>query len=56
MLEIQPRHDLSPHEKAAVGEALYAFNVEATGIGDGLDLGFTVEEAGVPVAALVGAT
>lgn len=55
-LKVQPRHDLSPAERAAVGEALYAFNVEATGIEDGLDLGFIVEDGGEQVAALVGDT
>ena len=56
MVQVTARHDLSPAEREALGEGLYAFNTAATGHHDGRDLGFVVEEAGVLVAGLEGYT
>ena len=52
-LQVVARHDL---DGAVVEARLYAFNMEATGYRDGLDLGFVVEDAGEMVAAATGYT
>lgn len=51
------RDVLVPDEVAAIEERLYQFNVAATGIADGRELGiFVHDDAGGLIAALVGTT
>jgi ribosomal protein S18 acetylase RimI-like enzyme len=48
---------LVPDEVAAIEERLYQFNVAATGIGDGRELGiFARDEAGGLLGAIIGTT
>jgi ribosomal protein S18 acetylase RimI-like enzyme len=56
LAEVVARHGLSPAEREALGEGLYAYNKRATGHHDGRDLGFVVEEDGTLVAGLEGYT
>ena len=54
---IDVRDTLVPDEVAAIEERLYQFNVSATGIADGRELGiFAHDDAGALAGALIGTT
>jgi N-acetylglutamate synthase-like GNAT family acetyltransferase len=56
-LQIEPRHDLSPHELDAVEVRLYDHNSRATGRHDGRGLGFVIrDKAGQIVGVAAGYT
>ena len=54
-MRIEPKHDLSANEIAAVEQRLYEHNREATGLRDGQDLGFVIrDDKGAVIAAALG--
>jgi len=57
MLQIEPRHDLSPNEVDAIEDRLYDYNSKATGYHDGQGLGFVLrDEAGQMIGVAAGYT
>ena len=57
IIEIQPRHDLTPNEVDAIEDRIYDHNCHATGRHDGQGLGFVIRnEAGQMVGVAAGYT
>jgi ribosomal protein S18 acetylase RimI-like enzyme len=57
IIQIEPRHDLSPNEVDAIENRLYDHNVRATGRDDGQGLGFVIrDEVGQMIGVAAGYT
>jgi len=57
IIEIQPRHDLTPNEIDAIEDRIYDHNCHATGRHDGQGLGFVIrDEVGQIVGVAAGYT